>query len=469
MSIPLNDAPGNPGLLLAHRRFVTATWVSFQQVQLDAIRRWSDPRQFITTNIGGLGWSDHFDHYRVCAPLTFASWDDYVGQGHLDVARNAAMHDFVRGWKRQNFLVMETQPGFVNWAPVNNTLYKGETRAMAWQAIGHGAEGVLYWQWRDAPNGQEQYHGAVVGADGTPLPIYPEIRQTAEEFHRARGLLAGTAPESQAAILLTYDSRWAIDFQPHTRRYDEQKILLDFYRPLEDAAQSVDIVEATAPLDKYKLVIAPELNVLPKQLADHLLAYVRQGGTLLLGPRSGMKDEENALNPQRQPGPLVEPLGGRVEQFYALEGPVGVEGEFGSGTADIWAEQLSTRDPAAKTTLHYLTGNGWLADKPAMIERRIGSGRLIYLGALLDEKLMHSVVATIAAEAGIHAAFGPLPPEVEVCRRVGEGREIFILINHGEADAKVSVPAGLRFIFGDAALSDGSITLPRQGVALLQR
>ena len=41
---------------------------------------------------------------------------------------------------------------------------------MAWQAIGHGADAVEYWQWRSALNGQEQYHGVLVGADGTPVP-----------------------------------------------------------------------------------------------------------------------------------------------------------------------------------------------------------------------------------------------------------------------------------------------------------
>ncbi|EQD34420.1 beta-galactosidase, partial [mine drainage metagenome] len=36
--IPLNGRPGNPGLMLAHRQFVTATWLSFQRNQLDALR-----------------------------------------------------------------------------------------------------------------------------------------------------------------------------------------------------------------------------------------------------------------------------------------------------------------------------------------------------------------------------------------------------------------------------------------------
>ncbi|MEI4927143.1 beta-galactosidase trimerization domain-containing protein, partial [Klebsiella pneumoniae] len=83
--------------------------------------------------------------------------------------------------------------------------------------------------------------------------------------------------------------------------------------------QSVDVISGYAPLENYKLVVAPNLNVLPEDLAEHLLAYVRNGGHLVLGPRSGMKDEFNALLPQRQPGFLVDALGARVEQYYALE------------------------------------------------------------------------------------------------------------------------------------------------------
>ncbi len=141
-----------------------------------------------------------------------------------------ATHDLVRGWKQKNFWVMETQPGSVNWAGVNNTLDRGETRALAWEAVGHGADGLAYWQWRDALNGQEQYHGAIVGADGGVLPIYDEIRQIGGEFGRAAGALAGTTPQSDVAILHDYDSRWAIDFQPHSNRYDQIVVLLGYYR-----------------------------------------------------------------------------------------------------------------------------------------------------------------------------------------------------------------------------------------------
>ena len=81
--------------------------------------------------------------------------------------------------------------------------------------------------------------------------------------------------------------------------------------------------------------MAPALNALPQAIADRLVAYVKQGGHLVLGPRTGMKDQYDALQPERQPGPLVGFLGGSVTQFYALDQPVPVSGDAGSGTADV--------------------------------------------------------------------------------------------------------------------------------------
>ena len=465
--IPLPDMPNeNPGLLLAYKHFVTDTWRSFQKVQIDAIRKHADPRQFITTNYGGLGWSDHFDHYVVAKDLSLASWDDYVGEGHLHAARNGAMHDLVRGFKRANFWVMETQPGSVNWAPVNNALDRGETRAMAWQAVGHGADAVLYWQWRSALNGQEQYHGALVGPDGEPLPILSEVRQLGSEFERASAALAGTTPKAQVAILHSYDSRWAIDFQRFNRNYHQLDVLLDYYRPLRRQRLTVDIVNGDAPLDEYKLVVAPDLNVISPELAAHLLAYVKQGGDLLLGPRSGMKDEYNALNVERQPGPLAAALGGRVAEFYVLEAKVPVRGELGAGTAALWAERLETHAPDDQVLLRYGKSNGWLDGQAAMITRSVGKGRISYLGAVLDPALMERVMTWATSGAEVKAEFGPLPDGVEVCRRVGAGRTVFVLINHGGAPAEVALPETMEDVLHGGSVAE--VRLEPQGVAVLE-
>ena len=200
--IPIQTGYGNPGLLLSWMRFVSDTWRSYQQNQLEVIRANSERRQFITTNM--MGWFDGFDHYTVAQDLDLAAWDDYVGEGHLKPARNGAAHDLTRGFKRKNFWVMETQPGSVNWAGINNFLDKGEVRAMAWHDIGHGADTVSYWQWRSALNGQEEYHGVLVGADGTPVPLFSEIEQLGKEMEKSGATLArhvGALPSRDPAFL----------------------------------------------------------------------------------------------------------------------------------------------------------------------------------------------------------------------------------------------------------------------------
>src|SRR3546814_8697378 len=79
-------------------------------------------------------------------------------------------------------------------------LYPGETRAMAWQAIGHGSDGILYWQWRNALNGQETMHGSLIGPDGKPLPVYDEVVRIGRDMAKASPVLAGTHPVSPVAI-----------------------------------------------------------------------------------------------------------------------------------------------------------------------------------------------------------------------------------------------------------------------------
>ena len=460
--IPIPIGENNPGLMLDWKRFVTYTWTSYQQNQIDVIRKHAEPRQLITGNF--MGFFDGFDHYLITEPLTFSSWDDYVGSGHVDPAFNGLSHDLTRGFKRQNFWVIETQPGAVNWANINNFLNRGEARAMAWQAIGHGADDISYWQWRSALNGQEEIHGVLVGPDGTPVPFLDEVSQTAREFAQVEAAFRDTQPVSQVALLYSYDSHWAIQFQKHTEKYDDVVLLKSYYSALRKLSQSVDVVSAFAPLESYQLVAAPSLNVIPNDLADHLLAYVRNGGHLVLGPRSGMKDEFNALLPQRQPGYLLDALGARVEQYYALEKDFPVSGAWGNGQVSIWAEQLKSQAPGSEVLLKYGKSNGWLDDQPAVITRAYGKGRITYVGAVLDDKLMASAVEWMTQKSGVKPVFGPVPAGVEVSRRVGPGKQVFVLVNYASENRRVALPHSMKLML-DAKQGD-SVELPPYGVAI---
>jgi beta-galactosidase len=467
--IPIETTYGNPGLLLSWKRFVSDTWRSYQKNQLDVIRANAEPRQFITTNM--MGFFDGYDHYTVAQDLDMASWDDYVGTGQLDPVHNGAAHDLMRGLLRKNFWVMETQPGFVNWSPDNNSLDKGGVRAMAWHDIGHGADAVSYWQWRSDLNGQEEYHGTLVGADGTPVPLYPEVARIGEEFAKAGPALAGTSVHSDVAVLHSYDSAWAINWQRHNKAFDPIENLVTYYGAIRALAHSVDIVNPSVSLSQYKLVVAPALNVLTDQQAQNLIDYVRNGGHLVLGQRSAMKNTDNGLQPERQPGPLAALLGGRVEQFYALDTTIPVSGTWGSGPTKVWAELLSTSSPDTKVLMRYgKTPLGWLDNQPAAITRKVGKGSITYIGAALEGPTLAAAARWMMADANVHPEFGTLPPGVDLYLRKDAHHEVWILINFGAAGAPpqtVTLPSVFTNILTGAATH--TVTLNRFDVVLLQR
>lgn len=465
--IPVRANDENPALLLDWKRYVSDTWKSYSVNQISAIRPHADPRQFITTNT--MGWFDGFDAYVVHSVLDIAAWDDYIDSDTYDYLDNGARDDLTRGYKQKDFWVMETEPAFVNWRSTNTALQKGQTRDVAWQDIGHGADTVEYWQWRANRNGQEQYHGILVGIDGKPAPVYAEVKQEGKEFEEAGEALKGTTPHSDVAVIESFDSRWAIDFQRHSDAFDPVRELLAFYDPLRDQSQAVDIVSPDAPLDGYKLVVAPALNVLPKSMADHLIAYVKQGGHLVLGPRSGMKDQFDALNPQRQPGPLVGLLGGSVTQFYALDKNVPISGEPGAGTANVWAETLETTSPDTKVLTRYGKSNGWLDGQPAVLDRTVGNGSITYVGAWLGPHLMRALTSEWLERAGVKPIVAGVPDGVEVCERTGDGKTVLILINHNTTPEQVTLPGEMTDLLAADHGQVSSVELPKYGVAVLKK
>jgi beta-galactosidase len=437
--IPLPIGPHNPGLMLEFKHFMTHSYKQFQRMQIDELRPHLRQGSWVTHNF--MYWNDGFDHYEISGDLDMATWDWYVGTGHHEYQTHGAAHDLVRGYKRRNFWLMETQPGNVNWKPINNALNKGEARVMAWHAVGHGAEAVLYWQWRSALNGQEQYHGTLLDASGQPRPFFTEAKQLATDFSLVSEIIAGSKLESEVALLNCYDSRWSIQWQPHQKDFDYVGHFLNYYRPLAVQNISIDIISADESLAGYKLVIAPALLILNDQRVEQFVTFVEAGGHLVLTVRCGMKDAYNALLPARQPGALRELSGVEVEEYYALDTPIPVNGDDWKGTSRIWAERLRVLDIEKTQVLAtYGDSNGWLDGHSAITRHPFGKGTVTYIGAVLDEVSQKYLLQRIAQEAAVQPVMRT-PDGVEACRRAkADTGEIYILINHNLSEQRMQLP-----------------------------
>ena len=438
--IPLPVGPHNPALMLEFKRFVTHSYRRYQKLQIDLLRPHLRPEVWITHNF--MGWFGGLDHYEMTADLDLASWDWYIGTGRHDYLKTGAVHDLTRGFKRQNYWVMETQPGTVNWSTVNSALDKGEGRAMAWHAVAHGADGFLYWQWRSALGGQEQYHGSIVDQSGQTRPFYDDVRELGIEFKRVSGLIAGSTVKAGAAILNDYNSRWSIEWQRHHKDFDYVKHINHYYRPLAALNIPVDIISADAPLDNYKMVVAPALIMLNEERVAHIKEFLKKGGSLVLTLRTGMKDMYNALLPARQPGPLAEAAGVEVEEYYALNEPATIKGAWLNGTVHTWAERLKITDTSSRTiTIARYTppAGGWLDDQLAVAVHGAGYGMVYYVGAYLDDAAQQVFIEHVARIGGLKPLKTPEGVEIRT-RTSAAGEDIYFVINHNPAEQVVYLP-----------------------------
>ena len=187
-----------------------------------------------------------------------------------------------------------------------------------------------------------------------------------------------------------------------------------------------------------------------------------------------MKDEYNALKPQRQPGPLVDLLGGTSSQFYALD-----DRPFPS--AVNWAPAPPASGPRTQSRLTRHPGppalrpsNGWLDGQPAVITRTVGKGRITYIGAWLDPALLSKFTAHFVQQSGVQPILPGVPDGVEVAQRSGEQnagakKSVIILINHTTANQHVALPQAMTDLLSANHAPANSVDLPKYGVAVLQQ
>ena len=115
--------------------------------------------------------------------------------------------------------------------------------------------------------------------------------------------------------------------------------------------------------------------------------------------------------------------------------------------------------------MRYGTSNGWLDQQPAAITRKVGKGRITYIGAWLDDATMKKAAQWMTEVSGVHAAFAPVPEGIDVYPRYAPDHTVFILANFAKTNQTVSLPKEMQDVLEGGAKK--SLTLPRYGVAVL--
>ena len=416
-------------LALDWKRFVSDRHIDFLKFERDTVKEMAPNAKF-TVNM--MYRFDGIDYFKMAKEIDVASWDNYptwhkpsetVEETALDTAM---MHDLFYSMKDKPFLLMESSPSFTNWQPVSKQKKPGIAELAALQTVAHGADSVLYFQWRASRGAEEKLHGAVIGHDGREDAR--SFTETAQVGLRLEALAEITAVkrEKQAAIVHDWQNKWALEGSCGPRNagmgyWDELK---RHYNALAREGIAVEFVDQNADLTGYGLVVVPMLYLLTDAFAKKLCAFAQNGGTVIVTYWSGVVDESDLCRLVDTPYGLTELLGLHRTEIDGM-----YDGEtrrcVPSAGCTLPAAQASTlcevaaldeKDPAEPLSLY---DEDYFAGHPAAAVHRYGKGRAYYLASRFDEAFYRAFYHDAAKEIGLSPAWPEALPEGVLAVRRG--------------------------------------------------
>ena len=470
--IPLSTAPShNPGLALDFKRFASDVYVRYQKLQLDILREVCS-EHFLTHNFMGFRF-DQLNYFELARDLDLVTWDNYPRgfwniQEHVNPSDLALGHATMRGLKGKNFWMMEQQSGPGGWDIMSVTPRPGELRLWAYQAVAHGADGMIFFRWRTARFGAEEYWHGLLAHDGTATRRFEEIKQMGLELRRIGDTVQGSTIHAEVAMILSYDVRFAFQIQANNPGFHYPTHFSTIYEAFHRLNVPIDIIAPDADLSRYKLVLAPALYVLDEALAESLKAFTEAGGTLVATLRSGVKDEANAVVDMPLPGLLADLFGMTIRDYDSLPEDVSQPLEFTGGItpkgnvqADTWCDILTPR--SAEVVVRY--SEDYYGGEAAATFNRIGDGHAVYIGTAGNRALYDTLAPWLLKLSGTSTLF-KLSEGLEVTeRRQGDACLRFIL-NHSDQARRISVRGHDLLTNTDLG---GEVELPPKGVLVLQQ
>lgn len=474
------------GLQLDWRRFVTDQTIDCFRNEIGPLRE-PTPETPVTTNL--MGFFPGLNYWKLARELDVVTWDSYptwhkpssVVPNLADAeigCETAFLHDLNRSLGGgMPFLLLESTPSVTNWQPVAKLKRPGMHRLSSLQAIAHGSDSVMYFQWRKGRGAFEKFHGAVVDHAGHEnTRVFRDVAEVGSMLERL-GAIAGSRTRAEAAIVFDWENRWAIDDAagPRIENKDYVATCMAHYRPLWRMGIPVDIVPAEGDFSSYRLLIAPMLYMVSPAAAKRLKDFVRSGGALITTYWTGIVDENDLVYTGGFPGPLRELLGVWSEEIDALHpgerNRVAVEA---NGNGIDWRGEYNARElcdlihaETAEVIGSYL--DDFYAGRPAVTVNRYGQGCAYYIASRNDDEFTNDLLEALTRTLALSCvAPGPLPPGVTAQARYKDNKEFVFLMNFSSTPAEVQILRQPSTDILSGKAMNGRLTLPGYGVSVLE-
>ncbi|HTY12612.1 MAG TPA: beta-galactosidase [Candidatus Omnitrophota bacterium] len=368
-------------------------WLDWYRFKSESLSRWLNNLRSIIMEydrehlIGTNGFTTianrSVDHTVIARGMEWFGWDIYPKGTQNSEESFAQIADYWRSVCESagaEFIVSELQGGpNVRWG--NGGWVKGEEiEKWAELLVRHGAKRILIHNWRPPLYGSESGGFGLTKPDGTPterLGAVKNIIDRTRKTHDAKR--SGIAIYfSRSSELQTYQEEgpsrpcppsWFSGRGDLGLFYGSNSIA-GAYRLLWDGKSTHDFIfeeDLSAGKIKHRAILLTNPYLLSRKQMENLQAYILSGGVVVTESRFGLKDPHAHLYPR----PLLEELLGAEHQYTEI-----IDDKIGFSKLDAFAfgfrDIVKIKDGRSKAVLKYKDGN------PALIERKMGNGKLLY-------------------------------------------------------------------------------------------
>lgn len=464
--VPGRPTSVNPSQQLDYFRYISASVTAFQRDQVEILRA-ARPEWFVFTN-GVMGHMDYRGDFG--RDLDVLGYDTYP-MFSRDSARRPASHAFgldsTRAWSG-NFIVPEQQSGPGGAPPyILSTPEPGEMRQMAMRSVARGADSLMFFRWRTCRFGAEEYWCGILDHDNVPRRRYEEAAALGKELRAVGPAIMGTSVRVDAAVassdMVATDSHRTYSLGLPSPDEVAQAVHAELYM----RGYAVGCVHPSDDLSGVRLYIIPHWAVFDPEWVPNLEAFVRRGGTLVIGARTATRNLDNQVVAEPLPGVLRKLAGVTVEEYGRQNDPGNRRLSLCRGgksiPTSVWYEVLRCEgaQPIFRWRGRHLTG------LPAVTMNKIGKGAVIYVGTYFEEQVTKALAPVLTRMSGLTLLWPAAPKSVEVMLREGRGKKVWFFINGRDSRARVSkTPAGMDLVTGRR--SGGSLSLDRFAVAVIR-
>jgi len=459
----------NPAQSLDFRRYTSWALERVFTEQRDAIRA-AGATQPITTNF--MGFEPLTDLWEWAGEVDVIADDQYPDHGAGTSSSDIALvQDLMRSLgEGRPWVLMEQAVSATSWRPHNLPKSRERARLDSLQAVARGADAVCFFQWRQARTGAERFHSAMLPHAGADTEVFETTCAIGADLRRLRPV-AGGRVEASVALLFDWPSWWAAEEPGRpTERLEALAQVQRWHRALWRRGIAVDLVRPGTDLSPYATVLVPQTYIVETDAATALRAAAERGASLVVGPFSGVADGNAGILTGRAPALLRDLLGVSGEEWVGLPDaptPLRVDEAWTTGPAEAQAVILGERLRADGADVLARFDSGHLAGAPAITRHHVAGGTAWYLGAVVSDDALSTVLDDALDAAGVVGATSDrlLPDGVEAIQR---GEALFLL-NHGETAGRVTLPGPRRDLLSDADV-DGQVHLaPGAAMVLIER